>query len=118
MGTLVGQRTEQGLERRRAAAGMARRLAAFGAVPETTATVGTIGVEALFDSARDQSQSAAVHSGFNGLKVDAVVGAAADETVDLGADVGCEAPAQKRRTRAYPSDTRIVPHTRMECVRP
>ena len=49
----------------------------------------------LLDGARGELQGALTHGGFDGLEVDAVVGAAADKAVEFGADVGCETLGQR-----------------------
>ncbi len=95
IGALEGERAQHALEGLGAAAGVAGRPTTVGAVAQRAAVVGAVGVEALLDGARGELQGAAADSGLDGLEVDGIVRAGADEAVDLGADVGCEALAQR-----------------------
>ena len=95
VGALEGERAEHGFEGLGMTASVAGRLGAGGTGPPAAAVVGQVRVEALLDGASSQLQGAAADRGFDGLEVDLRVRAAADEALDFGADVGCEALAQR-----------------------
>ena len=76
-------------------ASVAGRLGADGAGPPAAAVVGQVRVEPLLDGTCSQLQGAATDRGFDGLEVDLRVRAAVDEALDFGANVRCEALAQR-----------------------